>query len=136
MGLGFEVSYAQAPSSVEYSHLLLPGRQDIELSTPSPALCLPGHCCASYHDDYKDYTSISLFTIKGSQDINSSRAGANAEAMEGCCLLACSSWLAQPVFHQPRVAPLTVSLTRPRGALIEKMLYSLAYNWIVRRLLN
>jgi hypothetical protein len=25
-------------------------------------------------------------------------AGADAEVMEGCCLLACSSWLAQPVF--------------------------------------
>jgi hypothetical protein len=24
--------------------------------------------------------------------------GADAEAMEGCCLLACSSWLAQPAF--------------------------------------
>jgi len=25
-------------------------------------------------------------------------AGADAETMEGCCLLACSSWLAQPAF--------------------------------------
>jgi hypothetical protein len=25
-------------------------------------------------------------------------AGADAEAMEGCCLLACSSWLTQPAF--------------------------------------
>jgi hypothetical protein len=24
--------------------------------------------------------------------------GADADAIEGCCLLACSSWLAQPVF--------------------------------------
>ena len=24
--------------------------------------------------------------------------GADAEAMEGCCLLACSSWFAQPAF--------------------------------------
>ena len=25
-------------------------------------------------------------------------AGSEAEAMEGCCLLACSSWLSQPAF--------------------------------------
>jgi len=25
-------------------------------------------------------------------------AGADAEAMKGCCLLACSPWLAQPAF--------------------------------------
>jgi hypothetical protein len=25
-------------------------------------------------------------------------AGADAEAIEGCCLLACSTWLAQPSF--------------------------------------
>jgi hypothetical protein len=25
-------------------------------------------------------------------------AGADAEAVKGCCLLACSSWLAQPAF--------------------------------------
>ena len=25
-------------------------------------------------------------------------AGADVETMEGCCILACSSWLAQPVF--------------------------------------
>jgi hypothetical protein len=29
---------------------------------------------------------------------NNLYAGADAEAMEGCCLLACSSWLAQSVF--------------------------------------
>jgi hypothetical protein len=27
-------------------------------------------------------------------------AEADAEAMEGCCLLACSPWLAQPAFSQ------------------------------------
>jgi hypothetical protein len=47
---------------------------------------------------YLAYTSILLFITKGSQDWNSSRseAGADAEAMEGCTLLACLLWLAQP----------------------------------------
>jgi hypothetical protein len=42
--------------------------------------------------------STLLFITKGSQDWNSSRskAGADAEAMEGCFLLACFPWLAQP----------------------------------------
>jgi len=48
---------------------------------------------------FSAYTSIPLFIIKGSQDRNSNKAGRNleagaeAEAMEGCCLLV--SWLAQ-----------------------------------------
>ena len=33
-------------------------------------------------------------------------AGADTEAMEECCLLACSPWLAQPVFF---IAPRTTS---------------------------
>jgi hypothetical protein len=51
---------------------------------------------------YSAYTSMLLFITKGSQDWNSSRsgqgAGADAEAMEGCSLLACLTWLAQPAF--------------------------------------
>jgi hypothetical protein len=37
------------------------------------------------------------FVIRGSQSRNLG-AGADAEAMEGCCSLACSPWLAQPAF--------------------------------------
>jgi hypothetical protein len=47
---------------------------------------------------YSAYTSIMLFITKevrtGTQA--GQKAGADAEAMEGCCLLACFSWLAQP----------------------------------------
>jgi hypothetical protein len=45
---------------------------------------------------YSAYTSKLLFITKGSQDWNSSRSekGADAEAMEGCSLLACFLWLA------------------------------------------
>jgi hypothetical protein len=42
---------------------------------------------------YSAYTST-VYAVKGSQDRNSKRrdeAGADAEAMEGGCLLACSS---------------------------------------------
>jgi hypothetical protein len=38
---------------------------------------------------------------KSGQELKQGRsleAGANAEAMEGCRLLACSSWLVQPAF--------------------------------------
>jgi hypothetical protein len=48
---------------------------------------------------YSAYTSILLFITKGSQDWNSQagqKAGADAEAMELCSLLACFPWLAQP----------------------------------------
>ena len=33
------------------SFLLMPADQDVELSAPSPAPCLPAHCHASCHDD-------------------------------------------------------------------------------------
>ena len=50
---------------------------------------------------YLAYTSIELFNIEGIQDRNPELnlgAGDDAEAMEGCCLLAYSPWLAQPAF--------------------------------------
>jgi hypothetical protein len=50
VGAGFEVSYAQAMPSVAHS-LLLPADQDVEISAPSPAPCLPPCCHASHHDD-------------------------------------------------------------------------------------
>ena len=37
VGVGFEVSYAQAMPSVTHSLLLLSADQDVELSAPSPA---------------------------------------------------------------------------------------------------
>ena len=49
---GFVVLYAQAMLSVAHS-LLLPADQDVELSAPSPAPCLPAYCHASNHDDNK-----------------------------------------------------------------------------------
>jgi hypothetical protein len=49
---------------------------------------------------YSAYTFILLFTTKevrtGTQA--GQKAGADAEAMEGCSLLACLTWLAQPAF--------------------------------------
>jgi hypothetical protein len=50
-GMGFEVSYAQAILSVVYSLLLLPSDQDVDLSAPSPAPCLPTCCHASHPDN-------------------------------------------------------------------------------------
>jgi hypothetical protein len=39
--VSFEVSYAQAMPNGADSPLLLPADKDVELSTPSPAPCLP-----------------------------------------------------------------------------------------------
>jgi hypothetical protein len=58
---------------------------------------------------YSPYNSIRLFITKedraGTQ--GSQEAGADAEAMEGCSLLACFPWFAQPALlynqdYQPR----------------------------------
>jgi hypothetical protein len=48
---------------------------------------------------YSAYTSILLFITKEvrTRTQASQKAGADAEAMEGCSLLACFPWLAQPV---------------------------------------
>jgi hypothetical protein len=47
---------------------------------------------------YSAYNSILLFITKevrtGNQTVQ--KEGANSEAMEGCSLLACLPWLAQP----------------------------------------
>lgn len=43
------------------------------------------------------YASTSLFIIKGSQDRNPEIEG-DAEALEGCCILACISWLGRPTY--------------------------------------
>jgi hypothetical protein len=47
---------------------------------------------------YSAYTSILLFITKEARTGTQAgrEAGADAEAMEGCSLLACLSWLAQP----------------------------------------
>ena len=50
MGVDSEVSYAQAPPSVERNVLLLSMDQDVEISA-LPASCLPACCHASRHDD-------------------------------------------------------------------------------------
>ena len=48
--VGFEDIHALATPSETNSLLLLPGDQDVELSTSSPGPCLPRHCLASPHD--------------------------------------------------------------------------------------
>jgi hypothetical protein len=49
---------------------------------------------------YSAYTSILLFITKEARTGTQAgqEAGADAEAMEGCSLLACLPWLAQPAF--------------------------------------
>ena len=44
---------------------------------------------------YSAYTFLSPFIIEEGRDRNM-EAGTDAEAVQGCCLSACSSWLAQP----------------------------------------
>jgi hypothetical protein len=45
---------------------------------------------------YSAYTSMLLFITKEVRTGTQTGAGADAEAKEGCSLLACLSWLAQP----------------------------------------
>jgi hypothetical protein len=46
------VPSAQAPPRAEETVFSwLQSDQDVELSAPSPAQCLPGHCHASGHDE-------------------------------------------------------------------------------------
>jgi hypothetical protein len=48
---------------------------------------------------YSAYTSTLLFITKVRTGTQASQeAGVDAEAMEGCSLLACFPWLAQPAF--------------------------------------
>lgn len=49
--VGFEISYAQAMLSV--THSSLPVDQDVELSDPLPASCLPAFCDTFHYDDNK-----------------------------------------------------------------------------------
>ena len=48
LGLGFEVQKPM-PDTVNFSSSA--ADQDMELSTPSPAPCLPACCHASHYDD-------------------------------------------------------------------------------------
>ena len=47
---GFEATDAQAKFSVSCS-TLMPDNLNAELSSTSPALCLPACCCVLYDDD-------------------------------------------------------------------------------------
>ena len=51
LGVGFEVSDAQAMPSAAHSPLLLPEEPYIELSATSPAPCLPACHHASHNED-------------------------------------------------------------------------------------
>jgi hypothetical protein len=64
-----------------YSPLLLPVDQDVELSAPSPAPCLPADCHASQHDDNglkktsetvsRSQLDVFLYKICASHDVSS-----------------------------------------------------------------
>ena len=103
------------------------------------------YCCSNHHEkkkqvveerDHLCYISTSLFITKGSLDSNSSRAGADAAAMEGCCLLAFSLRLAQPAFLQnlarvntPGIDPPTMWQTL-HNLLLTKIM---TYTWKIQR---
>jgi hypothetical protein len=69
---------------------------------------------------YSAYTSILLFITKevrtGTQA--GQEAGTDAEAMEGCPLLACFPWLAQPALLTKTTSPEMVPPTRDLSPLI------------------
>ena len=55
-GVVFEISFDQAMSSVTHNLLLLPADQDVELSSPSSASCLP----ACHHASHCDANELNL----------------------------------------------------------------------------
>ena len=74
-------------------------------------LCQGFYSCTKHHDQEASWGGKGLFSLhfhtavhqqrKSGLELTQGRnleAGADAEAVEGCCLLACSSWLAQPPF--------------------------------------
>jgi len=65
---------------------------------------------------YSAYISILLFITKEARTGTQAgqEAGADAEAMEGCSLLACLPWLAQPALIEPRLPAQRSS--HPQGA--------------------
>jgi hypothetical protein len=80
---------------------------------------------------YSAYTSILLFITKEVRNGTQAgqEAGADAETMEGCSLLACFSWLAQPALIEPRLPVQRWHHPQrdlPSRSLIEKM----SYSWI------
>jgi hypothetical protein len=69
---------------------------------------------------YSAYISILLFITKEVQTRTQAgqEAGADAEAMEGCSLLACFPWLAQPALLTKTTSPEMVPPTRGLSHLI------------------
>jgi hypothetical protein len=78
---------------------------------------------------------------KSGQELKWSRnleAGADdAQVMEGCCLLVCSPWLAQPAFLYNPGPPVQGGLSHsgldPPTSITKKIPYRLAYNLILWR---
>ena len=76
---------------------------------------------------------------KSGQELKQGRnleAGADAEAMEAFCLLACSPWLLQPALtqnHLPEMAPPTMVWVLPHQSLDKNITYWLAYSLILLR---
>jgi hypothetical protein len=71
------------------------------------------------------YTFTALFIIKGCQGRNL-KARVGAEAMKGCCLLACSAFfLIESKTTSPGLVPPRMSYPTPQ--LIKKISYRLAY---------
>jgi hypothetical protein len=75
---------------------------------------------------YSAYISILLLISRGCRTGTQAGqgAGADAEAMEGCFLLACFPWLAQPALIEPRLPAQRwyhLQGALPSSSLIEKM---------------
>jgi hypothetical protein len=53
-------------------------------------------CGLCFHNHSPSVKEVRTRTKKKKKKMGNLEAGANTEAMMECCLLACSSWLAQP----------------------------------------
>ena len=92
---------------------------------------------------YWAYTSTSPFIIEGSQDRNSLRAGTWRQELVQRPRRGAAYWLAphdllsllsyRTQDHQSRHNIIHSGLGPPHQSLIKKMLYRLAYSWILQR---
>ena len=93
----FEVVFKKGIKSPQQTWEWEVGKDGLLVRVTNAMMKHCGHKQLGEERVYLIYTSTSLFIIKGSQD-RDLEAGADAEAMEGCCLLAYFPRLAHPAF--------------------------------------
>jgi hypothetical protein len=92
-----------------------------------------------HHDQKACWGGKDLFDLhfhRNSKQCRNLEAGADAEAMKGCCLLACSIWLVQPLLIEPKTTSPGITLSTmnwifPTQSLIKKKPYRVPHSPIL-----